>query len=143
MVYLQVKLAHQESELASLLKRIPLGPQELNVIRDRAEQLRDGKLKSRGDALLPLTLASFIFDSLCLPGMGPFALNNHCILSMKVTGNVILSVLLRTFVSICFFTVVSSLNKILTVINLSLYNFRKINPCRCINQCSLFKLLLQ
>ena len=65
---LQVKLAHQESELANLLKKIPLGNAELCVIRDRAEQLRDGKLKSRGEALLPLTLASFIFDSLCLPG---------------------------------------------------------------------------
>jgi hypothetical protein len=51
-----------------LLKKIPLGPAELNVIKDRAEKLRDGKLKTRGEALLPLTLASFIFDSLCLPG---------------------------------------------------------------------------
>ena len=65
----QVKLAHQESELATLLKKIPLGPAELNVIKDRAEKLRDGKLKTRGEALLPLTLASFIFDSLCLPGV--------------------------------------------------------------------------
>ena len=62
-----MKLAYQESELAGLLKRIPLGPAELNVIRDRAEKLRDGKLKSRGDALLPLTLANFIFDSLTAP----------------------------------------------------------------------------
>ena len=62
-------MAHQESELANLLKKIPLGNAELCVIRDRAEQLRDGKLKSRGEALLPLTLASFIFDSLCLPGL--------------------------------------------------------------------------
>ncbi|XP_013381125.1 zinc finger SWIM domain-containing protein 8 [Lingula anatina] len=64
---LEVKLANQESELVTLLKKIPLGPAELNVIRDRAEQLRDGKLRSRGEALLPLMLASFIFDSLCLP----------------------------------------------------------------------------
>ena len=64
---LEVKLAYQESELIGLLKKIPLGPAELNALRERAEQLRDGILKSRGDALLPLTLASFIFDSLCLP----------------------------------------------------------------------------
>ncbi|XP_064625296.1 zinc finger SWIM domain-containing protein 8-like isoform X2 [Lineus longissimus] len=64
---LEVKLANQESELAALLKKIPLGPAELNVIRDRAEQLRDGKLRFRGESLLPLMLASFIFDSLCLP----------------------------------------------------------------------------
>ena len=63
-----MKLAHQESELVFLLKRIPLGPAELSVIRDRAEKLCSGKLKSRGDALLPLTLATFIFDSLCIPG---------------------------------------------------------------------------
>src|SRR6218665_3517719 len=64
----QVKLAHQESELVIQLKKIPLGAEEMAIIRDRAEKLRDGKLKSRGEALLPITLASFIFDSLCLPG---------------------------------------------------------------------------
>ena len=64
----QVKLAHQESELVIQLKKIPLGVEEMAIIRDRAEKLRDGKLKSRGEALLPITLASFIFDSLCLPG---------------------------------------------------------------------------
>lgn len=64
---LEVKLAYQETELLNLLKKIPLGPAEVNVLRDKAEQLRDRTIKSRGDALLPLTLASFIFDSLCLP----------------------------------------------------------------------------
>ena len=63
----EVKLAFQELELAILLKRIPLSPKELTMIRDRAEKLRDGKLKSRGDALLPLMLASFVFDALVLP----------------------------------------------------------------------------
>lgn len=67
MFQIQVKLAYQETELLNLLKKITLGPAELNVLREKAEQLRDGTLKSRGDALLPLTLASFIFDSLCLP----------------------------------------------------------------------------
>lgn len=38
------------------------------VLREKAEELRDGTFKTRGDALLPLTLATFIFDSLCLPG---------------------------------------------------------------------------
>ena len=59
-----MKLAHQESELVSLLKRIPLGPEELNMVRQRARQLRDGVLRSRGHALLPIMLASFIFDAL-------------------------------------------------------------------------------
>ncbi|KAL3877929.1 hypothetical protein ACJMK2_035570 [Sinanodonta woodiana] len=63
---LEVKLAYQESELLALLKKVPLGSTELSCLRERAEQLKDGTIKSRGDALLPLTLASFIFDSLCL-----------------------------------------------------------------------------
>lgn len=48
----------------NLMKRIPLGPQELKIIKEKAEQLRDGTLRSRGEALLPITLASFIFDAL-------------------------------------------------------------------------------
>ncbi|KAK7003387.1 zinc finger SWIM domain-containing protein 8-like isoform X2 [Biomphalaria glabrata] len=64
---IEVKLAHQESELLQLLKKIPLGPQEMLEIRNKAEQLRDGTLKSRGEALLPLSLATFIFDTLCIP----------------------------------------------------------------------------
>ncbi|XP_011305691.1 zinc finger SWIM domain-containing protein 8 isoform X1 [Fopius arisanus] len=64
---LEVKLAHQESELVGLLKRIPLGPPELSMLRQRAEQLRDGVLRSRGHALLPIMLASLIFDALNTP----------------------------------------------------------------------------
>ena len=64
---MEVKLAHQESELVSLLKRLPLGPSELSIVRERALQLKEGTLKSRGEALLPLMLASFIFESLVLP----------------------------------------------------------------------------
>ena len=63
---MEVKLAHQESELVALLKRLPLGPLELKIIRERANQLKEGSLKSRGEALLPLMLASFIFESLVL-----------------------------------------------------------------------------
>ena len=63
---MEVKLAHQESELVSLLKRIPLGPRELNVLRERATQLQKGTLRSRGDSLLPLMLSSYIFESLML-----------------------------------------------------------------------------
>ncbi|BFZ03243.1 hypothetical protein BsWGS_06282 [Bradybaena similaris] len=64
---IEVKLAHQESELLQLLKKIPLGAQELAEVRSKAEQLRDGLLKSRGEALLPLSIATFIFDTLCIP----------------------------------------------------------------------------
>lgn len=66
---LEVKLANQESDLLLLLKKIPLGPMELKVIRERAEALRDGTLKSRGEALLPIMLASFIFDALVMPSV--------------------------------------------------------------------------
>ena len=64
---LQVRLGNQESEVVGLLKRIPLSHAELEMIRERAEQLRDGTLRSRGEAHLPLMLATFIFESLCLP----------------------------------------------------------------------------
>jgi len=77
---LQVKLAYQESELASQLKKLPLGAAELAIIRDRAEKLRDGRLKTRGDALLPIILASFIFDSLCTSQgitQAPFLIISH------------------------------------------------------------------
>ncbi|KAG1663561.1 Zinc finger SWIM domain-containing protein 8 [Nymphon striatum] len=63
---LEVKLTNQESDLVTLLKKIPLGVEEVKVIKERAMQLKEGTLRSRGEALLPLVLASFIFDSLCL-----------------------------------------------------------------------------
>lgn len=66
---LEVKLANQESDLLALLKKIPLGAMELKVIRERAEALRDGTLKTRGEALLPIMLASFIFDALVMPSV--------------------------------------------------------------------------
>lgn len=66
---LEVKLANQEADLLALLKRIPQGIKELQVIRERAEQMRDGTLRSRGEALLPIMLASFIFDALVLPSI--------------------------------------------------------------------------
>lgn len=36
----------------------------MTVLREKAEQLRDGVLRTRGDALLPLSLATFIFEAL-------------------------------------------------------------------------------
>ena len=63
-----MKLIYQESELVNLLKRVSLGTSELEIMRDRAVQLKDGKLKSRGDSLLPISLAAFLFDVLCIAG---------------------------------------------------------------------------
>lgn len=66
---LEVKLANQESELMGLLRRITPGPEELSLTRLRAEQLTDGTLRSRGPALLPIMLATFIFDALVAPSV--------------------------------------------------------------------------
>lgn len=69
---LEVKLANQEQELVNSLKRIPLCSRALAVLREKGEQLRDGRLTTRGDALLPLILAGYIFDALVLStGQGP------------------------------------------------------------------------
>ncbi|XP_069741460.1 zinc finger SWIM domain-containing protein 8 isoform X2 [Narcine bancroftii] len=67
---LEVKLAYQESEIVALLKKIPLGIVEMNTIRERAEQLREGNLCDYRP-VLPLMLASFIFDVLCTPVVSP------------------------------------------------------------------------
>lgn len=67
----QVKLAFQESEVVALLKKIPLGVVEMTAIRERAEQLRDGNFCDYRP-VLPLMLASFIFDVLCTPGKYQF-----------------------------------------------------------------------
>ena len=61
---LEVKLAHQEFELVNQLKRMSLGVLELTLIREKAKQLSTGSLRSRGQALLPLMLAAFVFDAL-------------------------------------------------------------------------------
>lgn len=53
--------------MVSLLKKIPLGLVEMSAIRERAEQLRDGNFCDYRP-VLPLMLASFIFDVLCTPG---------------------------------------------------------------------------
>lgn len=66
---LEVKLANQETDLVNLLKRIPLGHRELQVLRERAEHLKEGTLRSRGEAMLPIMLASFIFDALVMPNI--------------------------------------------------------------------------
>ncbi|XP_066476965.1 zinc finger SWIM domain-containing protein 8 isoform X3 [Tiliqua scincoides] len=67
---LEVKLAYQESEVVALLKKIPLGSNEMNTIRGRAEELREGTLCDYRP-VLPLMLASFIFDVLCTPVVSP------------------------------------------------------------------------
>ncbi|XP_026286597.1 zinc finger SWIM domain-containing protein 8 homolog isoform X2 [Frankliniella occidentalis] len=70
---LEVKLTNQEIELVGLLKKIPLGNAEISIVREHAQTLKDGTLKSRGEALLPTMLASFIFEVLVSPNS-----NNGC-----------------------------------------------------------------
>ncbi|XP_077438005.1 zinc finger SWIM domain-containing protein 8 isoform X2 [Vanacampus margaritifer] len=67
---LEVKLAYQESDIAALLKKLPLGLVEMSIIRERAERLRDGNYCGYRP-VLPLMLASFIFDVLCAPVVSP------------------------------------------------------------------------
>ncbi|OQV21645.1 Zinc finger SWIM domain-containing protein 8 [Hypsibius exemplaris] len=62
---LEVKMFHQELELMNLLKKMPVGSEELSVLRQRAKALRDGQMRPRGDALLPLNLATYIFSVFC------------------------------------------------------------------------------
>ncbi len=55
-----------------------IGHSELTILREKAEQLRDGILRSRGDALLPLSLATFIFEALVTAsGMPQQARSSH------------------------------------------------------------------
>lgn len=42
---LEVKLNNQETELVSLLKKLPTGEEQLALAREKAEQLRDGTLR--------------------------------------------------------------------------------------------------
>ncbi|CAG9559710.1 unnamed protein product [Danaus chrysippus] len=63
---LEVKLNNQETELVALLKKLPTGIEQLMLAREKAEQLREGVLRNRGPALLPIALASFLFDVLVL-----------------------------------------------------------------------------
>ena len=75
---LEVKLANQEQDLVLLLKRIPLSHKMMQIVREKAEQFRDGVLTTRGDALLPLMLASYIFDALVLSYKSEPIARNKC-----------------------------------------------------------------
>ena len=68
-------MANQESDLVSLLKKLPLGPRELVFVCEKAELLSQGQI-CRGESVLPLMLASFIFDTLCNPEQSSAASDN-------------------------------------------------------------------
>ncbi|CAF0729450.1 unnamed protein product [Didymodactylos carnosus] len=61
---LEIRLLNCEQEICHELKKITLGPNEINMLRDRAEKIRNGITYTRGNALLPLSLATYIFETL-------------------------------------------------------------------------------
>ncbi|XP_065577642.1 zinc finger SWIM domain-containing protein 8 homolog isoform X2 [Artemia franciscana] len=65
---LEVKLAHQESELVRLLEKVPLGYKEMQTIREKATMQMNGTYPARGEALLPLNIAFFLFEALANVG---------------------------------------------------------------------------
>ncbi|KAK3713144.1 hypothetical protein QZH41_010056, partial [Actinostola sp. cb2023] len=73
---LDVKLAHQETELVALLRKLPLRGEEMMVVREKANLIWQGKLQ-RGGAVLPIMLATFIFEVLCCPGNAKKKSNNE------------------------------------------------------------------
>jgi len=62
---LEVKLFHQQGELEALMKRLPIGSREVTRLREKAHALINTERDHHH--VLPLMLASFIFDSFCLP----------------------------------------------------------------------------
>lgn len=60
-------MAHQEGEILNHLKRmLPLGKEQVTILQSRAMLLWEGQYKTRGESLLPLNLASFIFECLAM-----------------------------------------------------------------------------
>lgn len=59
---LEVTLNHQESEIVSLLKKVDIGIDELQMIRKCAHKFIDGEYSSY--IVVPIALAHFIFDCL-------------------------------------------------------------------------------
>lgn len=73
---LEVRLLHCEHEICQDLKRITLGPSEIEILRQRAEHLCARLLNVRDDgALLPLSLATFIFET--LRALSLYRINSH------------------------------------------------------------------
>ena len=73
-----------------LEKFCAVGHSELTNLREKAEHLRDGILRSRGDALLPLSLATFIFEALvtatAMQGRPPSLCSTHRLPTDEMLG---------------------------------------------------------
>lgn len=46
---------------------LSVGGLELDLLRQKARDIIEGRLRTRGDVLIPFLLTSFIFEALCLP----------------------------------------------------------------------------
>jgi len=64
-----VKLFYQQGELAALMKRLPLGIREVARLREKAHALASVDASQEFQHVLPLTLATFLFDAFCQPRM--------------------------------------------------------------------------
>lgn len=63
---LEVKLINQKHDLIMLLKSIALYEEELVILREKAQALRDGTCELNSDALTTLILGNYIFEALVL-----------------------------------------------------------------------------
>lgn len=63
---LEVKLINQKHDLVMLLKSIALNEEELVILRDKAQSIRDGTCEQISDALTTLILGNYIFEALVL-----------------------------------------------------------------------------
>lgn len=63
---LEVKLINQKHDLIMLLKSIALHEDELMILREKAQAIRDGTSEFSSDALTVLILGNYIFEALVL-----------------------------------------------------------------------------
>lgn len=56
---------HQESEIVSMLKQLELNQEEMIMIRESALKFRSGSFRVKPLPVLPLSLATYLFDCLC------------------------------------------------------------------------------
>nr|XP_039261702.1 zinc finger SWIM domain-containing protein 8-like isoform X1 [Styela clava] len=71
---MEVKLFHKQLQLTNIMKKLPLGPDEISILREKAQCLIAYEENYNGFAnrssvqhVLPLHLTMFVFDALCQP----------------------------------------------------------------------------
>ena len=90
---LEVRLLHCEQEICQELKKITLGQTEIDILRQRAEHLCTRLLNIRDDGiLLPLSLATYIFETLRSLSLYRINLNSNSNLSLSQNFSILSSV---------------------------------------------------